>query len=63
MEVVNVSDGLISGHVLLADWLWLIAAVVLAVASVDAIRPMVGTARGWLVPIGLTLLAIGWLVL
>lgn len=62
--------GLVSGHPALADWLFLIAAIVFAVA---AIWPHVRRAEGAdghtvhvgisLVPAGLCLLAVAWLVL
>ena len=60
-----IADALIDGHPALSDWLLLIAAVVFAVAAVVAyIRQAVP--RDWvpsLVPVGLTLLAVGLLVL
>ena len=52
-----------SGHVDLADWLYLIAAVVFVV---DAVLKLVGRpdpTRGALIPVGLALLAVAWLVL
>jgi hypothetical protein len=70
---------LISGYADLADWLYLIAAVLFAVAGLNALfaRPEptaaapTGRPLGWvpaivadgLVSIGLALLAIAWLVL
>jgi hypothetical protein len=62
---VTASAGLISGHLTLADWLFLVAAVVFAVATIAAyVRQAVP--RDWLpclVPLGLTLVAVAWLVL
>lgn len=54
-----------NGHIDLADWLFLTAAIVFAVAAVAGyVRQAVP--RDWLpvlVPVGLTLVAIAWLVL
>ncbi len=54
-----------TGHHAAADWLFLVAAVVFAVAAVAAyVRQAVP--RDWLptlVPLGLTLVAVGWLIL
>jgi hypothetical protein len=56
---------ILHGHLLLADWLFLVAAVVFAVATVASyVRQNVP--RDWLpclVPLGLTLVAVAWLVL
>lgn len=58
-----ISDALISGHVTLADWCWLIAAIVFVIAAVLAWTKRPDPTTGALVPIGLALVAIGWLVL
>lgn len=55
------SDGLIYGHTTLADWLWLVAAIVFAVEAV--LIAVERKAPAVLVPIGLALVAVGWLVL
>ena len=57
------SDALISGHVALADWLWLIAVVVFVIAAVLAWTKRPDPTTGALVPIGLALTALAWLVL
>lgn len=63
---------LITGYADLADWLWLIAAMLFAVAGLLAWRPArapdagplwYGSAVGAFVPVGLALVAIGLLVL
>jgi hypothetical protein len=66
---------LIDGHTLLSDWLLLIGAIVFFVAAIIAIVPMQHTTteppraypvwlgHGFLIAIGLCLVAIGWLVL
>ena len=54
---------LISGHQLLSEWLFLIAAVLFAVAAVLAVTGRPDPTRGALVPAGLTLVALAWLVL
>ena len=54
---------ILSGHVDLADWLWLIAAVLFAVAGVLAAIQKPDPTHGALVPFGLSLVALGWLVL
>jgi hypothetical protein len=56
---------LVDGHPLAADWLWLIAAVVFVVAALAAYLRQV-TPRDWvpcLVPVGLALVAVGFLVI
>jgi hypothetical protein len=61
--------GIASGHVLLADWLFLIAAVLFVIEAVAIVlagrTPPTGPAigRGILVAVGLALIALGWLVL
>lgn len=54
-----------SGHFDLSDWLFLIAAIVFAVAAIAAyVRQAVP--RDWvpvLVPVGLALVSVAWLVL
>lgn len=57
------ADALISGHVTLADWLFLLAAVAFVIAAVLAWSRRPDPTTGALVPIGLALVAIGWLVL
>jgi hypothetical protein len=56
---------IVNGKVDLADWLFLIAAIVFAVATIAGyVRQAVP--RDWLlilVPLGLTLVAVAWLVL
>jgi hypothetical protein len=59
------ADGLISAKVDLADWLFLIAAIVFAVATVAAYVRQTPP-RDWvtcLVPLGLTLVSVALLVL
>jgi hypothetical protein len=61
----TLADALISGHVLLADWLWLIAAVVFVVGAVIAASR---AAKAWadttvLTLAGLALTAVALLVL
>lgn len=71
-----IGAALVTEHSDLAEWLWLIAAVLFAVAGVlrllarppDPATPAntayySDIARDALVPIGLALLAIGWLVI
>jgi hypothetical protein len=61
--------GIASGHVLLADWLFLLAVVLFVVEAVAIVaasraepaRPAIG--RGILVALGLAAVALGWLVL
>jgi hypothetical protein len=55
--------GITSGHVLLADWLFLIAAVFFAIAAILAWSRRPDPSNGALVPIGLCLVAVAWLVL
>jgi hypothetical protein len=58
-----VADALFTGHVLLADWMFLLAAIVflVEVAAIVTARPAIS--RGILSGVGLALLAVGWLVL
>jgi hypothetical protein len=58
-----IADALMSGHVTLADWLFLLAAVVFVIAAVLAWTKRPDPTTGALVPIGLALVAVGWLVL
>jgi len=60
---VTADIGIASGHVLLADWLFLLAAIlfVIEAVAVVAARPAIG--RGVLIAVGLALIAVGWLVL
>jgi hypothetical protein len=55
--------GLFTGHVTLADWLFLIAAILFAIAGILAWTRRPDPTTGALVPIGLALIAVGWLVL
>jgi hypothetical protein len=66
-----IADALISGHVLLADWLFVFAAVLFIC---EAVAPVVvdrtdrtdtrrSIGRGILLAAGLALLAVAWLVL
>ena len=57
------ADAIAQGHIYLADWLFLIAAVVFAVAALTAGLKWPDRTHGALVPVGLTLVAIAWLVL
>lgn len=57
------ADALISGHVALADWLWLIAAIVFVIAAVLAWTKRPDPTTGALIPIGLALTVIGFLIL
>jgi hypothetical protein len=66
-----IADALSSGHVLLADWLFLLAAIVFVVEAVapvvadraDRVDGRRSIGRGILLAVGLALLAVGWLVL
>ncbi len=59
-----IADQLISGHVLLSDWLFLIAAVLFAVEAILVLSGrVVHSATAAITPIGLALVAVGWLVL
>ena len=55
--------GLLSGHVTLADWLFVIGASLFFIAGLLAAIERPDPTHGALVPFGLTLLAVGWLVL
>lgn len=57
------ADDITHGHILLADWLFLLAAVLFVIEAAAIIwsRPAIG--RGILVAAGLALIAVGWLVL
>jgi NADH:ubiquinone oxidoreductase subunit K len=56
-----IAAALLDGHVLLADWLFLIAAVLFVVTAVGIV--VRETTWPALVPLGLALVAVGWLVL
>jgi hypothetical protein len=58
-----IAAGIASGHVLLADWLFLIAAILLLAAALIAALQRPDPSHGALAPTGLTLIAIAWLVL
>ena len=57
------ADDLTHGHVLLADWLFLIAAILFVIVAVLLFAKPPDRTRGVLLPIGLALLALGWMVL
>jgi hypothetical protein len=76
MNLTLLADNdLITGHGLLSDWLLLIGAIVFFVAAIIAVVPMQHTTtepartypawlgHGFLIAIGLTLIAVAWLVL
>jgi hypothetical protein len=70
MNLTLIADaGLASGHVLAADWLFLLAAVLFVIEAVAIVlagrTPPAGPAigRGILVAAGLAALALAWLVL
>jgi hypothetical protein len=58
-----IADALLTGHVLLADWLFLLAAIVFIVEVVAIVTARPAISRGILSGVGLALLAFGWLVL
>jgi hypothetical protein len=58
-----ISDALISGHITLADWLFLLAAVVFVIATILAWTKRPDPTTGALIPLGLALTAVAWLVL
>jgi len=58
-----IGDALLSGHVTLADWLWLIAAIVFVIHAVILWTARPDPARGALLPAGLALTALALLVL
>jgi hypothetical protein len=55
--------GLLSGHVLWADWMFLLAAIVFVVEVIAIVTARPAVSRGILAGVGLALLAVGWLVL
>jgi hypothetical protein len=55
--------GIFSGHALLADWLFLIAALLFVLAGLIAATQNPDKSRGSLIPAGLALVALAWLVL
>ena len=57
------ADAIAQGHTYLADWLFLIAAVVFAVAAIFAAIQKPDPTHGALLPTGLVLVAVAWLVL
>jgi hypothetical protein len=57
------ADTLSSGHLYLADWLFLLAAVVFVLAALVHGLQWPDRTHGALVPVGLALVAVGWLVL
>ena len=59
-----IAEGIAHGHVLLADWLFLLAAIVFVVEAVILARSTATTiTRGVLPAVGLALVAVAWLVL
>lgn len=58
-----IADALVTGHVLLADWLFLIAAIVFVVEVVAIVTARPAVSRGIMSGVGLALLAVAWLVL
>jgi hypothetical protein len=54
---------LIDGHADVADWLWLFAAILFFIAGVLAWTQRPDPTRGALVPFGVTLVTVGWLIL
>jgi hypothetical protein len=60
---MTVADALATGHVLLADWLFLLAAIVFVVEVVAIVTARPAVSRGILSGVGLALLAVAWLVL
>jgi hypothetical protein len=58
-----IADALLSGHVLLADWLFLLAAIVFVVEVVAIVTARPAVSRGILAGVGLALVAVGLLVL
>lgn len=55
--------GIASGHVLLADWLFLLAVIVFVLEVVVLVVNRSAITRGVLPAVGLALIACGWLVL
>ena len=58
-----IADQLLSGHTTLADWLLLIAVIAFVIAGVLAWTKRPDPTTGALVPIGIALTALAWLVL
>jgi hypothetical protein len=57
-----IADELLSGHVLLADWLFLLAAIVFVIEAVAIVTARPAVSRGILLAVGLELLAVAFLV-
>lgn len=57
------ADTISQGHVYLADWLFLIAAVVFFVVALLAALKKPDPTHGALLPTGLMLVSVAWLVL
>lgn len=57
------ADAIADGHVYAADWLFLIAAVIFGLAAIIAGARLPDRTRGTLIPAGLCLVAIAWLLL
>jgi hypothetical protein len=57
------ADAIASGHTTLADWLFLVAAVLFVLAGLISTTGTPDRSRGALVPAGLALVAVAWLVL
>ena len=58
-----IAAGLVSGHVLLSDWLLLAAGILFVIAGMLALFRRPDPSYGALIPFGLTLVAMAWLVL
>jgi hypothetical protein len=58
-----IADALVTGHVLLADWLFVLAAIVFVVEVVAIVTARPAVSRGIMSGVGLALLAVAWLVL
>lgn len=60
---MTTDSALLSGHIVLADWLYLFAAILFVIAGALAASKRPDPTNGALVPFGLTLLAVAFLVL
>lgn len=61
--MLGVDDGLINGNFTFADIMFLVAAIVFVIQAVISWAGAPDRTKGVLIPIGLALLAVGWLVL
>ena len=57
------STGIASGHATGADWLFLIAAILFGLAALLPLRVRPVAVESMLLPVGLCLVAIAWLIL